>query len=171
MIQTTTVDAQPDLGTEDGLRTMLVSALDEEVDLLDGLRKIFVVQREALAAGDPRALDDGIFAATRVMRTMEEARRRRRRLTERLIGGDIDFEELDVWLTGPRNRPIRSARDRVQAAASALRKEVALLHRILKTALSDNRRYLEILLGDTTRPVASDGYGAAHSGAVLDRTV
>lgn len=162
-------EIQPDLATEDGLRTMLVSALNEEVALLEGLRKIFVAQREALAGGDPAALDDGIFAATRVMRTMEEARRRRRKLMERLVGGEIELEELDEWLTGSSNRPVRNARDRVRDAAEQLRSEVAVLRRILRSALTDNRRYLEILLGDTTRPVAADLGGSAQ-GAILDRT-
>ena len=169
-MQSTALEMQPDLTTEDGLRTMLVSALDEEVALLDSLRDIFVVQREALAEGDAGALDDGIFAATRMMRTMEEARRRRRRLTERLTGGELELDEMDVWLSGVSNRPIRGARDRVQAAAVRLRSEVGLLRGILKTALSDNRRYLEVLLGDTTRPVTAEGYEGG-TGAVLDRRV
>lgn len=170
MMQSTALEMQPDYTTEQGLRSMLVAALDEEVALLDSLRDTFVVQREALGVGDAGALDDGIFTATRMMRTMEEARRRRRRLTERLTGGEMELDELDIWLSGVNNRPIRAARDRVQAAAVRLRTEVALLHDILKTALSDNRRYLEVLLGDTTRAVASEPYDAAP-GAVLDRRV
>lgn len=167
-MQSTALEIQPDFTTETGLRSLLVSALDEEVALLDKLRDIFVVQREALAAGDAGALDDGIFAATRMMRTIEEARRRRRRLTERLTGGDMELDELDVWLSGVNNRPIRAARDRVREAAVRLRSEVRTLREILKTALSDNRRYLEVLLGDTTRSVESEPYDAGP-GAVLDR--
>lgn len=162
----------PDMKTEEGLRVLLVSAMDEEVALLENLRGVFEVQREALGSGDPTALDDGIFAATRVMRTMEEARRRRRRLMARLVGDEIDLEELDLVLTGAVNRPVRNARDRVRIAASRLRDEVTVLRAILRTALSDNRRYLEILLGDATRPVTGDGYGdaAGAGGALLDRT-
>lgn len=170
MMSGTTVEA-PDMRTEEGLRVLLVSAMDEEVALLENLRGVFEVQREALGSGDPTALDDGIFAATRVMRTMEEARRRRRRLMARLVGDEVDLEELDFVLTGAVNRPVRNARDRVRIAASRLRDEVTLLRAILRTALSDNRRYLEILLGDATRPVTTDGYGnTSTGGALLDRT-
>jgi FlgN protein len=177
-MQTTLADTTPDLDGEDELRVLLVSALEEEVGLLDGLRKIFVVQREALAEGDPRALDDGVFAATRVMRTMEEARRRRRRLTTNLLGSDVDFDELDTILTGPLNRSVRAGQDQVRAAAARLRREVALLRRILRVALSDNRRYLDILLGEgPSAGATSGGYcevtapAPVQSGVVLDRTV
>ena len=78
--QTIQSSSEPDLTSEEGLRAHLVAALDEEVELLEALRRIFAAQRDALRAGDPTALDDGVFGATRVMRTMEEARRRRRRL-------------------------------------------------------------------------------------------
>jgi len=177
-MQTTFVDSPPDVGSEDGLRALLVSALEEEVGLLDGLRNIFVVQREALSNGDPRALDDGVFAATRVMRTMEEARRRRRRLTTSLLGSDVGFDELDTILTGPLNRPVRAGQDDVRAAAARLRREVSLLRGILRVALSDNRRYLDILLGEGGEAGPSVGGYAdgaipepASAGVVLDRTV
>lgn len=170
---------EPDVMSESGLRTMLISALDEEVELLDGLRKIFATQREALAGGDPMALDDGVFAATRVMRTMEEARRRRRRLTTNLLGSELDFDEMDTVLTGSVNRPIRAARERVRSAAASLREEVAMLRRILQVALRDNRVYLETLLGDGVRKVTSQAaYGVTEGegdggggGSLLDRTI
>ena len=169
----------PNPMSESGLRMLLIAALDEEVELLDSLRKIFSGQREALATGDPLALDDGVFAATRVMRTMDEARRRRRSLTIKLLGSEIDFDELDTVLTGSQNRPIRVARERVRVAATRLREEVATLRRILQVALRDNRVYLETLLGAGVHKATSEAaYGGAEavqeageSGAVLDRTL
>lgn len=180
-MQTQTIQnsSEPDLTSEEGLRAHLVAALDEEVELLEGLRRIFTAQRDALRAGDPTALDDGVFSATRVMRTMEEARRRRRRLTMNLLGSDLEFDELDTVLTGSRNRPVRLARERVRAAAAQLRTEVGMLQRILKVALQDNRVHLETLLGDGVHRATSEAaYGtgegdarAASSGVVVDRTV
>ena len=178
MTHMTAATIEPDVRSEAGVRSLLISALEEEVGLLDRLRDIFATQRDALAAGDPGALDDGVFAATRVMRTMDEARRRRRKLTVSLLGADVDFEEWDAVLTGPKNRPIRIAQDQVRAAAARLRSEVRVLRQVLQVALSDNRRYLETLLGQgaaapaTPQPsydtvAAKDALGA---GAVLDRT-
>ncbi len=179
----------PEAYPDDALRGMLVMALDEEVALLERLRDIFARQKEALASGDPHALDDGVFAATRVMRTMEEARRRRTSLTTRLIGGELDFDEWDVVLTGPENRPVRHGQERVRQAAARLREEVSMLRQILRSALADNRRYLEVLLGSGSGAPApgvaagAAAYGAAGSyhtgdsgddvtaGAVLNRTL
>lgn len=167
-MQTAFLDSQAALTKEDTMREMLVSALEHEVGLLDGLRAVFVQQREALAAGDPTALDDGVFAATRIMRTMDEARRRRRHLTANLLGSDLDFDELDAVLSDARNRPVRNALIGVREAAAALRAEVRVLRQILQVSLSDNRRHLEVLLGETagSPPDLDTGPG---SGAILDR--
>ena len=154
--------------------SLLAGALDEEVALLDALRAIFASQREAVSGGDPHALDDGVFAATRVMRTLDEARRRRRRLTERLLGHDLDPDDLDALLAEAPNRPVRLAQDRLRAAAAGLRSEVTVLRRILEHALEDNRRYLDVLLGgDGDQPSAPDGYAdtGSSSGAVVDRVL
>lgn len=177
-MQTMPTSIGHDPTTDTGLRALLVAALDEEVELLERLREVFRSQREALRNGDPTALDDGVFTATRVMRTMDEARRRRRRLTIKLLGSDLEFDELDTVLTGSMNRPVRLARERVRDAAARLREEVGMLQRILRVALQDNRVYLETLLGDGVRRVTSEAaYGSGHgdpapapTGVVVDRT-
>lgn len=163
---------------ESELCGLLAAALEEEVALLDRLRMVFVAQREALASNDPAALDDGVFAATRVLRTLDEARRRRQRLTSGLVGADVDFDELDGFLTGHAGRPIRAAQERLRSAAAGLRDEVRILRRILQVALNDNRRYLDALLGEDTsqsaggyEPAGAGSAAADSAGAVLDRTV
>jgi hypothetical protein len=176
-MQTLSRDAGTDASMEARLRSLLASAMEEEVGMLDTLREIFVAQREALSAGDPAALDDGVFAATRVIRTLDEARRRRRGITASLIGSEVDGDELDTYLTGSATRPVRQAREHLRAAAERLRGEVALLRRILGVALQDNRVYLEALLGDGghsagRRPAYTPGGAQAQAdvGVVLDRT-
>ncbi len=162
------------------LGTLLAAALEEEVALLDRLRKVFVAQREALIACDPAALDDGVFAATRVLRTLDEARRHRQGLTRGLTGSDVDFDEIDAVVTGQAARAVRIAHDRLRGAAAGLRGEVTMLRRILQVALTDNRRYLDVLLGEGAPGHSTAGYEAAgaappgsgdEAGAVLDRTV
>lgn len=167
-MHTAFLDAGTVRGSEDETRRMLVEALEHEVGLLDGLKSVFVAQREALSLGDPRALDDGVFAATRIMRTMDEARRRRRHLTSSLLGSDLDFDELDAVLADAANRPVRNALIRVREAAGQLRAEVRVLRQILQVSLSDNRRHLEVLLGDSTSSALAPGTGP-EAGAVLDR--
>ena len=161
----------PVSGGDTDLPSLLAVALDEEVTLLRALRDLFAAQKEAVASGDPRALDDGVFAATRVMRTMDEARRRRRRLTERLLGADYDEDDLYAVLAEAPNRPARLALDRLGEAAAALRGEVAVLRRILEVTLTDNRRYLDVLLGGSGQDgQAPAGYAAQApaSGVVVD---
>ena len=157
---------------EDELRTLLVTALQEEVGLLDGLRTIFASQREAVAHGDPHALDDGVFAATRVMRTMDEARRRRLRLMTRLLGATPESEDVEALLAGSANRPVRVAREQMREAAARLRGEVSLLRRILSVALEDNQRYLGVLLGEEQArplgPPSQEGGGGPSAGAILN---
>lgn len=165
---------EPPVVDEGGLRSLLTAALEEEVELLDTLRGLFVSQREALSEGDPIALDDGVFAATRVLRTLDEARRRRLGVTRELLGADVDLDELDTVLTGSSSRPLRIAQERLRRAAGDLRGEVALLRRILHLALSDNRRYLNTLVGmDPDQTDEGDAYGQPApdvAGALLDRT-
>lgn len=173
---TITERAEVSVADEAGLRSLLTAALEEEVELLDTLRRIFVSQREALAAGDPAALDDGVFAATRVLRTLDEARRRRMGITRGLAGTELDFEELDTLMTGSSSRPLRIAQERVRRAAGDLRGEVTLLRRILQVALSDNRRYLDTMVGAEPRGPAPTAYGpppeaSGKAGVVLDRTL
>lgn len=148
------------------LRARLASAMDEEVTMLDALREIFVAQREALATGNATALDDGVFAATRMVRTLDEARRRRHVITTALLGGDVDGEELDRFLTGSDARPVRRARERLRFAADQLRREVAMLSVILRHALDDNQGHLEVLLAGAARagePQSNAGSSAAYT--------
>lgn len=142
------------LGSGADLRARLASTLDKEAELLTELSAVFSVQREAVACGDAQRLDDGVFAATRLMRTLEAARSARRSLTLGLVGSELDFIELEAVLTGAENRPVRSARESVLEAAALLRREVRVLRGALSTVLDDNRRCLDVLLspGEGARP-------------------
>ena len=160
-------------GAADDLRVRLVSTMEKEAELLIELRAVFSRQRAAVASGDAGVLDDGVFAATRLMRTLEEARGARRRLTLGLVGSELDFLDLEGVLTGAENRSIRDAREKVLEAATLLRSEVAVLRGALSAVLDDNRRYLDILLGET--PAAAAGGGSPQSQpqlrSAVDRTV
>jgi hypothetical protein len=178
MIPTPTQNTAPAGNTDPDLGALLASALEQEGSMLDTLRDIFAAQRKALVIGDPVALEDGVFAATRVMRTLDEARHRRRAITTALWGGESDGEELDRLLAGSAARPIRRARERLRSSAERLRREVALLRAILYRALEENRSHLDVLLG-TERPNRSVpasydqggmATGEAGTGVVVDRT-
>lgn len=160
------------------LRALLTSALEEEAVMLDSLRDLFIAQRKALVMGDPEALDDGVFAATRVMRTLEEARQRRQAITTALLGAGVGTDDLDHLLVGSVARPIRRARERLRIAAEGLRREVSLLRAILRSALEDNRSYLETLVGEKQNAFGSVpasysptmGGERSDLGVIVDRT-
>lgn len=166
MMQTVT-DRAPTDTPEVTLEDALAQALIDEVALLDKLREVFVLQREALRTGDPFGLDDGVFAATRILRTFHEAQRRRRDLVVRLVGENVSPDEFDTVFTGTRDKGIRVAHRKVRGAAVELRRELTTLRRILEVALSDNRRYLEALLGGVEDHEA--GVDVSDS-RVVDRT-
>lgn len=165
---------------QDELTGRLEATLVKEAELLRELRAIFRKQREALVRGDAERLDDGVFAATRLMRTLDEARASRRKVTRSLIGSELDFLELDAALMDADNRGLRSAREDVLEAARELLREVSVLRGSLHVLLDDNRRCLDMLLGDGQSPsgawtaqpdggVAGPGSGAVR--AVVDRRV
>lgn len=169
-----TLAHEPRGGTPDeGLRVRLEATLEKEAELLDELRQVFRRQREALVRGDAERLDDGVFAATRLMRTLDEARASRRKVTVGLLGADVDFLELDDMLSGQASTGLLAARETVLQAARGLRQEVAVLRSSLHVLLDDNRRCLDALLGadgPTAIPVGEARSSAPEGGRqLLDR--
>lgn len=158
---------------DDGLSARLEATLEKEAELLNELRQVFRRQREALVRGDAERLDDGVFAATRLMRTLDEARASRRKVTVGLVGADVDFLELDDVLSHRASTELLGAREAVLQAAQGLRQEVAVLRSSLHVLLDDNRRCLDALLGVGAPPATAGGDvpGQATEGGrqLLDR--
>lgn len=157
-------------GPDHGLCLRLEETLAKEAELLRELRLVFRRQREALVTGDAERLDDGVFAATRLMRTLDEARSSRRRVTVGLIGTDVDFLELDDVLSGvPISTSLPAAREAVLDAARELRREVSVLRSSLHVLLDDNRRCLDALLGVEGHRFDAPS-GGAHGASPADRS-
>ena len=89
----------------------LIDAMCTEKRLLDELRRLTHLQREAVAAADHASLDDATFGMQRVLQTLNEAGRRSRMITSQLggpsnmplaevvesLGLDPSPELLDAW--------------------------------------------------------------------------
>jgi hypothetical protein len=138
---------------DDALVSSLVEAFTTERRLLDELRAVLQRQRDAVDADDLQAVDDSVFATHRVLVTLDEARQRRRHLNA-LIGEreDLGVHALDVVL-GMRMTPaLRTARDELRHAARALADEVAVNRRVLRVALSLNRRPARRVSGEIAAP-------------------
>ncbi len=140
----------------------LREALIHETGLLHELLGVLMRQRAGVAQDDLRAVDDSVFAAHRVLRTLDEARRRRRALLERLAGSeDIPLEDLDAVLGEDGDAALMAARDGLVDGARALSREVAVNRRILRQALTQGEAQIRTLCG------APAAVSAAGTGGLL----
>lgn len=149
----------------------LTEALVEEEQLLVELASIFRSQREALVRSDPEAVDESVFAASRIAGTLAEARRRRRILLGVVAGWeDADLRDLDDLIGERMTMELIQARGALQATASDLRREVELNRTILRRLMHDNRAHLATLLGGGGASGEGAGYAAAPR-RLLDREI
>jgi len=159
------------------LKTKFRATLAEEAELLRELRAVFRRQRQAVVDGRAEQIDDGVFAATRLLRTLGEARAARRLITVGLFGTDLEFSELEDGALVASDPGMDGVRDEVLDAARGLLQEVAVLRGSLEVLLDDNRRCLEVLLGRGGDTGSADGDGALYSsdgvterpGSLVDR--
>ncbi len=150
----------------------LAEALVEEERLLVELTSIFRSQREALVQSDPEAVDESVFAASRIAGTLTEARRRRRFLLGAVAGWeDADLRDLDDLLGERMSMDLIQARGALQATAADLRREVELNRTILRRLMQDNRAHLATLLGGGGAAGDGAGYAAAAPRRLLDREI
>lgn len=155
----------------------LVQALVTEERLLRELKQVLHDQRQGVAMGDLDRINGSVFAAHRILRTMSEARRRRRTLVGALAGAeDVALSDLEATL-GPRcTDELCAARDRLVETARVVSREIALNRRVLQAALRAGDEHLRALLGGA---VAAFGYDSSAQpvadvrghGILIDRQV
>lgn len=141
----------PDLGA-------LARALDEEQRLLVALRAVLERQRAAVAADDVAGVDASVFDAQRILRSLAEARRRRRSLLTLAAGDEgAHLADLPGLLGGAMTPDLQAALDRVLGTAQLVARDMELNRQILNGALSVGNQILRAL-GSDSRPSAV--YGA-----------
>jgi hypothetical protein len=155
----------------------LTGALRDEARLLAELTGVVHNQRAGVAADDVQTVDESVFGAHRILRTIGEARRRRRGLLDALVGSeDLAIHELDEALGILMTPELRQARDELQAAANLLSREIAINRRIIQDALRAGDEQMRTLCGAPQKQVS---YGAdaravddtGQSGLLLNRQV
>lgn len=135
----------------------LAAALTGEVRLLDDLASILRHQREGVAGDDVQKVDDSVFGAHRMMRTIEEARRRRRTLIAILLGaGDVPPRELPDALGARATTELMMAVDRLVSAGDALAREIDINRHVLRGAIEAGDRVVRALCGARAAPVSYD---------------
>lgn len=151
----------------------LAETLRTECRLLRDLAAVLERQRAAVQSDDLGGVDESVFAAQRVFRTLAEARRRRRSLLELLAGDpDVGLSEMDTALGPLMTVRIRDARDELRDAAGNLETHLGRNRELLRTALQAGDRLIRAMSGAPAAGAvyARRGVGAAPSGTVLLNT-
>lgn len=155
----------------------LTHSLLTEERLLRELMQVLHDQREGVAVSDLDRVNGSVFAAHRILRTMGEARRRRRTLIGALAGSeDVALGDLEFTL-GPRcTDELLAARDRLVETAREVSRQIAINRRVLQAAIRAGDEHVRALLGGA---FAALGYDAAAQpvadvrghGILIDRQV
>jgi hypothetical protein len=143
----------------------LADAFHREARLLDDLGVVLRRQRNGVAGDDVQAVDESVFAAHRVMRTIEEARRRRRTLIGILTGAeDVSIHDLDEALGVRMTGALTTGRDDLESAALALSREIAINREVLRAAIETGDEFVRALCGAPAAPVSGYGERTTHTG-------
>jgi len=155
----------------------LVQGLRTEERLLRELMQVLHDQREGVAMSDLERVNGSVFAAHRVLRTMGEARRRRRTLIAALAGAeDVALGDLEVTLGARCTDELIAARDRLVETAREVSRQIAINRRVLQAAIRAGDEHVRTLLGGA---FAALGYDSAAQpvadvrghGILIDRQV
>lgn len=149
--------AQPDIDA-------LASALDGEARLLVDLAETLRRQRTGVANDDVELVDESVYGSWRVMRTLEEARRRRSALTVRVFGSDIAPSDWDAELGATMPPALCPARDRLLVTAEAVARDIAINQRVLQRAIQNGEQAVRTLFGAPAETAPC--YGASSAAPV-----
>lgn len=149
----------------------LVAALETECRLLGELAEVLRSQREGVAGDDVERVDASVFAANRVLRTLEEARRYRRTVLDLLVGArDAALDDLEAALGRPVTHTLADARDRLKLQARRVAREIEINRRVLRGAMEQGERFLQAIRG--AQPLSYEpGDAPGATGALLNTQV
>ena len=141
-------------------------------ELIAALRR----QRAGVAASDYRQVDESVRAISRILLTLEEARRHRAALAARITDAEpVPLARLEERLGTPLPEPLAAVRDAVRRSAELAANEIAINQRVLRRALESGDAFLQRLFStlapaggvyaSPARPADSDG-----ASVLLNRT-
>lgn len=151
----------------------LEDALASELRLLGDLATVLRRQRDAVAANDVEAVDDSTFATHRVLLTLGEARRRRRRVFELIkLSDTLPLSELVTELGDRATPALRQVCDELQAIAVVVTNEVATNRQLLRGAIASGDSLVRALASAAPADLVTHHPGAPSSGAAfINRTI
>jgi hypothetical protein len=135
----------------------LTLALDRECRLIEELRQAVVQQREAVPQGDVRGVETSIRLASRALLTLQENRRYRATLLQRLVGDPAQpLADLDSRFEAALPETFLAARRRMQDSAAGVAEEVWRNQEVLLAALRERDALLQELLSGSRPTVPSE---------------
>jgi hypothetical protein len=134
----------------------LTVALDRECRLIDELHRAVLQQREAVSRGDQGGVESSLRLAGRALLTLQETRRHRATLLNRLVGDPAQpLADLDARFETRLPVSFLVARERVQSSAAGVAEEVWRNQETLLEALRKRDAMLqELLTGSRPTPAA-----------------
>ena len=132
----------------------LTVVLDRECRLIDELHRAVLQQREAVSRGDQVGVESSLRLAGRALLTLQEARRHRATLLNRLVGDPAQpLADLDGRFETGLPASFLAARARVQSSAAGVAEEVWRNQETLLGALRKRDALLqELLTGSPPTP-------------------
>ena len=105
----------------------LSRALRDEATVLDQLERAMASQRAAVAANEDEALHSSSQAVGRIVRTLEEAKKRRASIVHYLTGReDLALNQLEYFLGDPLPLDLDTARAQLRLAAQSVAREAVV---------------------------------------------
>ena len=146
----------------------LTQALTDEGRATEELIAALRRQRAGVAASDYRQVDDSVRAMSRILLTLEEARRHRTALATRITDGEhVPLAKLEEHLGTPLPEALAAVREAVRRSAELAANEIAINQRVLRRALESGDAFLQRLFstlvpaggvyGPPTHPAEPDG--------------
>ena len=144
----------------------LTLALERECRLIGDLSGAILRQREAVARSDVPGVESSITLASRALLTLQETRRYRATLLQRLVGDPAQpLAELDTHFDATLPETFLVARRRVQSSAAEVSEEVWRNQEVLLGALREREALLrELLTGSRPAPPAEPPRAAIAEG-------
>jgi flagellar biosynthesis/type III secretory pathway chaperone len=164
-------------GTEWSVQS-LADSLRREAKLLLDLKEVLQRQRAAVAKDDLALVDETVYSAQRIFRTLAEARRQRRALLEILgVSPDAGLDDLGAYLGVRMTMDLRLAQTELKEAARRVSGELAVNKKILEGAIASGDALIRGLRGGSDKstgvygPQADIEPSAGDGGLIINRQV
>ena len=140
---------------EDEIRAcrQLTAVLMREAQLLDDLRCTLLKLRTGVEHNDARSNEASLHQLSGTLLTIEELRAQRAGLIE-IIAGDraLPLRALDGRVPAVLMKDVMEARDRAYRAATAVAREAAINHQVVRQVLDAGESFLQSLFSSVTAP-------------------